>query len=181
MLFAGETHLLSGRRVLLRSARTDEADMLIAYLKTVTGETPFLLSEPDEVNFTTEGESAFIKAQNEAPHAMFMLAFVDGELAGTCSFSRRPGSRRVRHRAEIGIALFQRFTGFGLGRLMMERLLEKIREAGFAQAELTVIGGNDRARRLYESLGFRECGRIPDAHRYDDGSSREDILMTLQL
>ena len=34
---------------------------------------------------------------------------------------------------------------------------------------------------LYESLGFKECGRIPDANKYDDGTYSDSILMAAQL
>jgi ribosomal protein S18 acetylase RimI-like enzyme len=112
---------------------------------------------------------------------MLIIAFYDGEYAGNCSFRGRSGSRRYKHRAGIGIALYQKFTGLGLGRLMLNVLLEEIRSHGFEQVELIVIGGNDRAKHLYESLGFREYGRLPDANRYDDGTSADDILMVLKF
>lgn len=44
-----------------------------------------------------------------------------------------------------------------------------------------VIEGNDRAKHLYESLGFVETGRIPKANKYDDGTYRDDILMSNPL
>ncbi|MBO4501295.1 MAG: GNAT family N-acetyltransferase, partial [Clostridia bacterium] len=103
------------------------------------------------------------------------------EYAGNCSFDGRTVSRRVKHRAEIGIALFQKYTGFGLGRLMLTELLKTIKEQGFEQAELTVVSGNDRAYRLYESLGFKECGRIPRANKYADGTYSDEIFMILPL
>lgn len=40
--------------------------MLIDYLKTVTGETRFLMCEPDEVDFTGAQEEQFINSHNEA-------------------------------------------------------------------------------------------------------------------
>lgn len=43
---------LGEQEIVLRSAKTDEAQMLIDYLKAVTGETRFLMCEPDEVGFT---------------------------------------------------------------------------------------------------------------------------------
>ena len=181
MIFNEEQFTLGERNIVLRSAHEDEADMLIEYLKTVTGETDYLLINPDEVKYTTEGEIKFIKHQNEAEDAMMVLAFVDGDYAGNCSFTAEGNSRRVKHRADIGIALFQKYTGFGLGRLMLERLISKIKENGFEQAELTVVGGNDRAYHLYESLGFKECGRMPNANKYDDGSYSDDIYMVLTL
>ena len=31
------------------------------------------------------------------------------------------------------------------------------------------------------SLGFKECGRIPNGNKYDDGTYSDDILMVLSL
>ena len=39
MILAEEKYILNDKEVMLRSARLDEAQMLIDYLKTVTGET----------------------------------------------------------------------------------------------------------------------------------------------
>ncbi len=172
---------MNGREILLRSAIADDTDILKDYLKTVCGETRFLMREADEVNISAEDELKFINGHNESDTDLLILAFVDGEYAGNCSFEAETVSRRNRHRAGIGIALFQKYTGFGLGRLMLTVLLEEIRKAGFEQAELTVVSNNDRARHLYESLGFRECGRIPNANKYDDGSCSDNILMVLPL
>ncbi len=181
MVLEEEKYELNGKEVLLRSAREDEADILLHYIKTVTGETRFLMCEPDEIKYTPEGEKNFIREHNESDDGMLIMAFVDGEYAGNCSFERMSGSRRTRHRAGLGIALFQKYTGFGLGRVMLTRLLQVIKELGYEQAELTVVGGNDRAYHLYESLGFKVCGRIPDASKYDDGSYADDILMSVSF
>lgn len=181
MIFTEEKYELNGKEILLRSAAPDEADMLIDYLKTVTGETRFLMCEPDEVKYTTEDEESFIKGHNESDNCLLILAFVNGEYAGNCSFEGKTSSRREKHRAGIGIALFQKYTGFGLGRLLLEVLLRKIKEQGYEQAELTVVSGNDRAYHLYESLGFRESGRIPKANKYDDGTYSDDIIMVMSL
>lgn len=181
MVLAEETYTLDGKKVVLRSAKPDDAQMLIDYLKTVTSETRFLMSEPDEIEYTKEEEEQFINKHNEAKDALLLLAFVDGEYAGTASFEGKSGSRRTSHRAGIGIALFQRYTGFGLGRLMMNRLLAELKELSFEQAELTVSGANKRACHLYESLGFKECGRIPNADKYDDGTYDDKIEMVLRF
>lgn len=181
MIFTEEIHMLDGKKILLRSARADESQMLIDYLKTVTGETRYLMSEPDEINYTIEEEEKFIDERNQSKDALMMLAFVDGEYAGNCSFESKSGSRRTKHRAGIGIALFQKYTGFGLGKFMLKRLLTEIKNLGFEQAELTVVGNNEKAKRLYKSLGFKECGIIPNANKYDDGTYADDILMVLQF
>ncbi|MCR5468253.1 MAG: GNAT family N-acetyltransferase [Lachnospiraceae bacterium] len=183
MIFTDEEYLLDGKKILLRSAKEDltEAQVLVDYLKTVSGETDFLLAYPDEINYTAEGELGFIKDMNESDEKMLILAFVDDEYAGNCSFAQIGSCRRSSHRVDIGIAIFLKYAGFGLGRLMLERMIAKIKEAGFEQVELTVIEGNERAYHLYESLGFKECGKIPDANKYDDGTYRDDIHMVLKL
>ena len=172
-----ETFHRNGMEIPVRNACPEDAQMLLDYLKTVTGETRFLMMEPDEVSLTLEQEEAFIKGHNDSATSLLLLAFVDGEYAGNCSFESKAGSRRCAHRAGLGIALFQKYTGQGLGRILLEKLIGEAQKAGYRQLELTVVGGNHRARHLYESLGFRECGRIPDANRYDDGAYADDILM----
>ncbi|MDE6662551.1 MAG: GNAT family N-acetyltransferase [Lachnospiraceae bacterium] len=181
MIFEEEMHMLDGKKIILRSARLDEAEMLIDYLKNVAGETRFLMSEPDEINYTKKDEEQFIDEHNQSKDALLMLAFVDGEYAGTCSFESKSGSRRKKHRAGIGIALFQKYTGFGLGKLMLKRLLTELKNLGFEQAELTVVSNNEKAYHLYKSLGFKECGIISNANKYDDGTYADDIFMVLKF
>ena len=176
-----EKYNLNGKEVLLRNARPDEAQMLIDYLKTVTGETRFLMCGPEEVQYTVEQEEDFIKSYNDSEHKLLILACIDGEYAGNCSFQGRTGNRREAHRAGIGIALFQKYTGQGLGKLMMRKLLEEAAAKGYEQAELTLVDGNTRAYRLYESVGFQECGRIPRANKYEDGTYADDIWMVRKL
>ena len=166
MIFEEEKYTLGKRDIVLRSAHEDEADMLVDYLKTVCGETNFLLVNPDEVKYTTEDEIKFIKHHNEAEDALVMCAFVDGEYAGNCSFTSRGSSRRAKHRADIGIALFQKYTGFGLGRLMLERLIQKIKDCGFTilDSDYGLFIGIDGAgydfyekhwTPLYDAFGFK--------------------------
>ena len=181
MIFEEKRFTVNGKELVLRSATEDDAEMLLSYLKTVCGETRFLMYEEDEVNITLEGEKGFIRNHIETDDNVLIIGLYDGEYIGNCSFDRQGMSRRNHHRASIGIALFQKFTGLGLGRIMLTNLLEFIKAQGYEQVELIVIEGNDRARHLYESVGFKEYGRLPKANKYDDGTYADDILMVLQF
>lgn len=44
--------------------------------------------------------------------------------------------------------------GFGVGRRLIAAATDALREAGFAEATLWVLGTNDRARRFYERAGW---------------------------
>ena len=53
------------------------------------------------------------------------------------------------------VAVHPAHRGLGLGRWLMEFLLDRGRRQGATAALLEVRRGNETARRLYESLGFR--------------------------
>jgi len=65
-----------------------------------------------------------------------------------------PDRGRVAYVYEIEVDGAHR--GLGYGRVGMLLLQEEARALGYTRIELNVFGGNDVARRLYESLDFEE-------------------------
>lgn len=168
------------RMILLRNPKPEDAQMLIHYLKVTCGETRFLVKEPEEVNMTARQEEDFIKSLNESDKDLMLLAFMDGEYVGNCSFSGGP-SFRYRHRATIGIALYQKYTGMGIGRAMLETLIEIAESKGYEQLELEVVADNERAIHLYENLGFQIYGKFPNNMKYKDGTYADVYWMMKKL
>ena len=182
MIIETRTYDLNGHKLVFRSAEKNDAKMLLPYLKRVCGETRFLLREADECKeMTIEQEEAFICNHIESERACLVLAELDGEYIGNASFDVAGGSRRNSHRADIGIALYLDYTGMGIGKKLFALILETIENCGFEAAELTVVEGNNRAIHMYESFGFVEVGRIPNANKYDDGTYTADIHMVKPL
>lgn len=70
----------------------------------------------------------------------------------------------------LGLAVATDQQGKGHGRKMMLALHEAARERGARCIRLRVHPDNSRARRLYESLGYREAG-----------TDREEVVMLLDL
>lgn len=62
----------------------------------------------------------------------------------------------------------------GIGTLLIEAAEQRIRARGLHRAELAVEECNQRARALYERLGYAAYGRQPEAwnEQTDDGSVR---------
>lgn len=169
---------LNGHVLVLRSAEKKDAEVLLSYLKRVCGETRFLLREPDEcAEMTLEEECDFINKHLESDRACLILAELDGEHVGNASFDVAGGSRRNKHSADIGIALYKDYCGMGIGKKLFALLMETIEKSGFEMARLTVVSGNDQAKHMYETFGFAETGRIPMANKYDDGTYSDDIFM----
>ncbi|SER96910.1 L-amino acid N-acyltransferase YncA [Lentzea xinjiangensis] len=105
--------------------------------------------------------------------AAFTTALVDGTIRAI-GLWRRGSTAVFRHRVEIQqIMAHPSARGLGLGRLVVEGLVENARSQGFEIAMLGVRGNNHGAIELYENVGFRECGRMPNAiavgeERWDD-------------
>lgn len=182
MIFADRQFIMKdGRTCTLTPSTADYAQQLIDYMKITAGETDFLLRYPDEINYTLEGEIAFLNNAYDDEKSIMMAAVVDGQIAGNGSINGIAPFRRVNHRASLAIALKQEYWGMGIGRQLMEYMLELAAQIGYEQAELAVIDGNDRARALYEKCGFVETGRNINAIKYDDGTYCDEIIMYKKL
>lgn len=176
-----EVLLKDGCAAALRGVREEDAEALLACLKDVCGETPFLRRYPDECEaITLEGERAFLRAKRESPDELMIVCEVAGQVAGSCSLSFG-GVRKTAHRGTVGISLRKAFWGRGIGTAMMRELINAARARGAYQLELEYLEGNARARALYEKMGFRLAAVLPDAIRLDDGALLNVHVMTLRL
>ena len=181
MFIEEEIMQLNGHEILLRNARPEDAPMLIEFLRVTCGETRYLMKEPEEVQLTIEQEISFIEEHNKSEQNLLILAFVDGEYAGNCSFEAKTISKRCMHRVGMGIALYQKYIGNGLGRILIQKLIKIAKDCGFEQMELDVVDGNERAINLYKNVGFVEYGRFPNADKYKDGTYADTIWMMKYL
>lgn len=171
----------SGRTVILRNAEISDADDLIEYLKITSNETPYLLREPDEVSITHQQEEAFVKKCIDAERELMLVATIEGEFVGNCALMSVGTYKRNSHRCEVAIALYQKFCGRGIGKIMMQTVLEQAKRVGYEQAELEVISDNKGAIALYEMLGFKKYGSFPRNMKYTDGSYADADWMMKKL
>jgi len=167
---------LNGQELILRNATEDDAEKLIEYLKETSRETRFLVREPVEITATVEQEKTFIQRQNEAEGNIMLLGFLDGQYVGNCALNGF-GRVRFRHRVSLGIALYQKYTGMGIGKAMLETVINLAKEMGYEQVELEVVSDNERAIALYKKMRFEICGTTPNAMKYKDGSYADEHKM----
>ena len=68
MKMARETILLkNGKTCVLRSVEPEDAEKMIAYMKIMLGETPYLLRSPEEFDYTAEGEAEVLRRRRMIP------------------------------------------------------------------------------------------------------------------
>lgn len=90
-----------------------------------------------------------------------------------------PSSGHVWH--VTGLAVDPEFEGRGAGRALMEALIELARERGGRRITLRVFAPNERARRLYERLGFEVEGVLRGEFMIGKGEYVDDVFMALDL
>ena len=159
-----------GRKVCLRNAEEADAAALIDYLRITTAETPYLIREPEEVTITLEQEKSFIQRAKDAEKELLLIAVIDGKHIGNCSLMNIAPYKRYSHRCGLAIALYQEYCGCGIGKVMMQTVLDVAKTVGYEQAELEVISENQKAIALYRNLGFEKYGTFPNNMKYSDGT-----------
>ena len=170
-----------GRIVVLRSAEVSDASDLIEYLKVTTGETPYLIREPEEVMITLEQEKSFIESKIHAERELMLVATIDGKHVGNCSLMGIAPYKRYAHRCEVAIALYQEYCGCGIGKAMLQTVLDVAKDLGYEQIELEVISDNKNAIELYKRLGFEKYGFFPKNMKYSDGTYADADWMMKRL
>lgn len=92
-------------------------------------------------------------------------AFEGQQLAGVFGFDREDRLKNSHKATLIGMFVAPEFTGRGVGRALVDAVMQGAREAGIGLLVLTVTHGNERARALYLRAGFQTMGIEPDAIR----------------
>lgn len=108
-----------------------------------------------------------------------LVAIAGGTVVGWCDVVA--GSREVfQHSGVLGMGVVEGFRGRGIGRALIEATLARAWERGLTRVELTVRCDNERARRLYERVGFAHEGRLRH-HMRVDGAYHDADLMAIVL
>ena len=175
--------LKDGESFLLRPLGPEDAAAMLEFLKAVSGESPFMVRYPDEVNFSLEQEEELLRGRLEDPFLKDLTVFTkQGELIANGCVHRLAGTYRMAHRAELSIAVRQSHWNRGLGTFLVEQAIRAARAMpGIGSLELTAMGGNRRALALYERMGFRKTGELPRGFRHRDGSYDSEIQMQMLL
>lgn len=100
---------------------------------------------------------------------------VDGALAGYVIYNWGAGESHL-----LNLCVDPERQGQGLGALLLEYVIARVRELGCASMFLEVRPSNPGAARLYRRHGFREVGRRKDYYRAV-GRREDAVIMRLVL
>lgn len=109
------------------------------------------------------------------------VAEEDGAIVGTY-FIRPNQAGGGRHVCNCGYMTSAAATGRGIARRMCEHSLEHARARGYRAMQFNfVVSSNERAVRLWQSLGFDIVGRLPLAFRHPSAGYVDALVMFQQL
>lgn len=101
----------------------------------------------------------------------------DGQVVGEASMypSEVPWTQHV---AEVRVVTSPAMRGHGLGRMLLQEILQSAQAAGVEKLTAQMIVEQTSARRLFEGLGFREEGRYRNYARDQQGNPHDLLVMT---
>lgn len=91
-----------------------------------------------------------------------LVADVGGQVAGYASYGDWRAFEGFRHTAEHSVYIHPDHRGAGLGRKLMQALVDNASERGIHVMIACVEAGNTASIRLHESLGFRNVGTFSE-------------------
>lgn len=159
-----------GTQVLLRPVRRDDAALVLAGFNQLSADSRYLRCMAATPQLSPAATAYLTAVDGENHFALGAVREPDGreEPAGLAEFVRLADQPDV---AEIGIAIVDGLQGRGLGRELLERLIEAARERGIHQVRFEVLSANSRMRNLLHDV-------VPDASvRYDGPTFTAEVSL----
>lgn len=176
-MFPVRFRLKDGCPCTLRLATADDAEELLRVFPQTHVESDFINYFPGEFNLTIEEEREFIREHTDKHGAIALVGIVDERIVA-CGGATPAKQKRYAHQTEVGLTVLKGFWRQGIGRTMMECLVEWGRAQGLRKMCLRVFADNARAIPLYQSLGFVEEGRLKGDRLRADGTYGDAIIMS---
>lgn len=182
-LFSSQSvKLKNGAQILLRPPTVAEAQSILDAFIEMIPSSPYVLSTLESAKMKTlEKQVELIRSTNEDARGLFIVAEHEGRIVAMANMRTYSDGKRY-HRGGFGMSVREEYRGLGLGKALLDRLIELSREIPNMEfLELNVMGPNTAAHQLYLKSGFIECGRLAKAYRLEGGSYADDIMMYLAL
>lgn len=162
--------------VTIRKLREDDEDILFRFFQTLS-ETTIYYFEPHPMD--RDSARQLVAAVNEDKSAIrFLTTIQDGpeERAIGYAFLWKLDTELP----SLGIGISDQYHGRGLGKALMNVLLETARQTGIKQVGLAVAEANEKAISLYRKMGFAFC-EGPGARWLNESRGAHWINMKVDL
>lgn len=144
---------------IIREADIEDAENVIEYIKIVSDETDFLISDSSERNFTVKKEKEFLQNIQSSILEKIFLFEIENKIVGMCSIEGI-NKIRIKHRVDLAITVLKNYWGNKIGEKLIDYAIQYCKSNCIKKIELTVRIDNERALKLYKKFGFEIEGEI---------------------
>ena len=171
--------LEDARKGIIRTAEESDTGKVLRQIISVLEEAEYTITTypEDGEDFTVEKEREWVKKHIEGDGKLLIVAEIKGIIVGSADLHNGE-RRRIQHVATVGITVLKEFRGLGVGKALMESLIEWA--SGHPIIEkigLGVFSNNAGAINMYNKLGFVEEGRKAKEIKIGPGNYADSILM----
>ena len=147
------------REVILRTPKWEDLDDLLEFINALIDENVdiFLTKK-----VTRHQEAEWLGRQladMEKGQLIRIVADINGNVIANSQLQLLNGVSS--HVGYINIGIRQQYRNIGIGTQILNTLITHAKKVGLKLLILSVFSTNEHARYVYEKVGFRECGRIP--------------------
>lgn len=147
--------------VTLRPAMPEDAAAIAALWNPFIRDTAVTFNSVEK---TAQGLAADITAKAAGGQA-FLLAELDGDLAGFATYGQFRGGVGYAHTMEHTVILAPQAHGRGVGRALMAGIEEHARQAGVHSMLAGVSAENEAGIAFHRAIGYVEMARLPQVGR----------------
>ncbi|RZT16468.1 GNAT family N-acetyltransferase [Fictibacillus sp. BK138] len=166
--------------VTIKEATKKDAQSMIDFYNVVGGETDFLSFGANEFKRNLQEYEEYITATSNEPNSIMLLVLIDSEIISIATINSSQ-KERTRHVGTLGIVVSKKYTGLGLGKVLMNDLIEWAKQNGVTKKISLVTNENNTvAIELYKKLGFEMEGLLKQDN-FINGVFNNTVIMGLLL
>lgn len=152
--------LKNQKLITIRQAEVDDAEKILACIKTYIPQSDYIPKLEQEIRLTIEQEKEWISSFLINDNSLLLIAEYDNKIIGNIDLA---GNRRkiMEHTAVIGMGMLKEWRNSGLGTALLKATIEWAKQNPILELIwLQVYTENELALNLYRKMGFEENGII---------------------
>lgn len=175
IVYRGKTK--KGNNIIIRYPNKDDAKAMRDYINILSQEKTFIRFQGEEVSL--EDETKYLNSQLEKiekKQTVQLLVFFGSQLIGISGIDMK--DKTESHEGSFGISIAKDFRGEGIGKKLMELVIEEAKN-NLPQLKIITLGvfaNNPLAFEIYKKFGFKEFGRLPEGILYK-GNYTDHVYM----
>jgi len=173
--------VINGKEVIFRYPKSSDLNGMLVYINRMVVERAPLGIQNIVARKKEKEDLKDVIKKMKSGSSVKICVIVDGIFSGSGDVSKS-AMDMTAHVSEVGIGLDRDVRGLGIGKRLMELLIEHARKYFKSEIiRLDVDSHNKIAQCLYKKTGFRIAGKIPKGCRTKSGKYYDDIIMVKKL